>query len=127
MRIAIVGGGILGLASARLISREVSDAEVLLFEKESALGRHQTSHNSGVVHAGLYYAPGSLKARLCTDGRTRLAEYARERGLPYDECGKVVVAVDDGEVDGLLEIHARAVANHVPDVRWLSAAELREI
>src|SRR5439155_1555864 len=74
---------------------------VTVGEKESALGRHQASHNSGVVHAGLYYAPGSLKARLCTDGRTRLAEYARERGLPYDECGKVVVAVDDGEVDGL--------------------------
>ena len=79
------------------------------------------------MHAGLYYAPGSLKARLCTTGRQRLADYCRERHLPYDECGKLVVAVDATETDALREIFARGLANGVPDLRWLSADELRAV
>jgi L-2-hydroxyglutarate oxidase LhgO len=123
--VVVVGGGIVGLATARaLVAKRL---HVTVVEKEQQPGLHQTGHNSGVVHAGLYYAPGSLKARLCTDGRARLARYAGERGIPYDECGKVVVAVSDDELDGLHEIHRRAVANGVPDIRWLSRAELREI
>jgi L-2-hydroxyglutarate oxidase LhgO len=103
------------------------DARVVVLEREPQLAQHQTSRNSGVVHAGLYYAPGSLKARLCTEGRARLASYAVERGLPYDECGKLVVATADSEVEPLREIHRRAVANGVPDVRWVDDRELREI
>ena len=98
-----------------------------MLEKEADLGLHQTSRNSGVVHAGLYYAPGSLKARLCTEGRERLAVYAAERKLPYDECGKLVVAVADGEIAALRDIHQRALANGVPDVQWLDATQLREV
>src|SRR3954470_18226859 len=125
--VVVVGGGIVGLATARACARQLPSARVAVLEKEPRIAVHQTSRNSGVVHAGLYYAPGSLKARLCTEGRARMATYAAERGLPYDECGKLVVAVEEQELDGLREIYARAVANRVPDVRWVDAAELREI
>jgi (S)-2-hydroxyglutarate dehydrogenase len=125
--LAVVGGGIIGLATARAYALAHPDARVVVVEKEDAIGQHQTGRNSGVVHAGLYYATGSLKARLCTDGRVRLAAYARERELPYDECGKVVVAVDDSEVEGLREIHRRATGNGVPDVEWLDTAGVRNV
>ena len=125
--LAVVGGGIIGLATARAFALAHPDARVVVVEKEAGIGRHQTSRNSGVVHAGLYYPTGSLKARLCTAGRERLATYAREHDLPYDECGKVVVAVDDSEVEPLREILSRAVGNGVPDVRWVDAGGVREI
>jgi L-2-hydroxyglutarate oxidase LhgO len=98
-----------------------------VLEKETAVGRHQTSHNSGVVHAGLYYPPGSLKARLCARGRLLLQEFCAARHLPYEECGKVVVASTDAEVPALRNIETRAAANGVPGLRWLSRAELRTI
>lgn len=125
--LAVVGGGIIGLATARAFALSHPGARVVVVEKEAALGRHQTSRNSGVVHAGLYYAAGSLKARLCTDGRQRLAAYARDRNLPYDECGKVVVAVEESELEPLREIHRRATANGVPDIEWLDADGVRNI
>jgi (S)-2-hydroxyglutarate dehydrogenase len=127
MRIAIVGGGILGLASARLISREVSDAEVLVFEKEPGLAQHQTSHNSGVVHAGLYYAPGSLKARLCARGMSLLRDFCRERGIRYEECGKLVIAADEREMPRFEALEERARTNGVPGLRRLDGSELRAI
>jgi L-2-hydroxyglutarate oxidase LhgO len=91
------------------------------------VARHQTGHNSGVVHAGLYYAPGSLKAQLCAKGRLLLRQFCAERDLPYEECGKVVVARDDSELPALRAIEARASANGVPGLRWLDAAQLAEI
>jgi L-2-hydroxyglutarate oxidase LhgO len=91
------------------------------------VGRHQTSHNSGVVHAGLYYAPGSLKARLCARGRHLLQQFCAEHGIPYEECGKLVVARADGEVPALRAIESRAAANGVPGLRWCTADELRQI
>ena len=94
----IVGGGIVGLAVAREIARRSRVRAVVVFEKEDRVGVHQTGHNSGVVHAGIYYRPGSLKAQLCTRGRLLLREYCAEHGLPYVECGKLVVAVDAAEV-----------------------------
>ena len=121
----VVGGGIVGLATARALA--AGGRHVAVVEKETALARHQTSRNSGVVHAGLYYAPGSLKATLCTAGRARMADYCRERGLPYDECGKLVVAIDHNELEGLREIYRRAQANGVPDIRWLDGEELQSI
>ncbi len=127
MRVAIVGGGILGLATARLIAREVPGAEVTLVEKESRLAQHQTSHNSGVVHAGLYYAPGSLKARLCARGMTLLREYCADKGIPYDECGKLVIATDESEMERFDALEQRAQTNGVPDLRRLNGAELRVI
>jgi L-2-hydroxyglutarate oxidase LhgO len=126
LRVAVVGAGILGLAVARRI-QERAGAAVTVFEKQAAVARHQTGHNSGVVHAGLYYSPGSLKAQLCQQGRTQLRDYCRSRQLPYDECGKVVVARDTGELPRLTEIERRARANSVPDLCWLDANGLRQV
>jgi L-2-hydroxyglutarate oxidase LhgO len=100
---------------------------VVVLEKEGESGTHQTGHNSGVVHSGVYYAPGSLKARLCTAGRERLREFALEKSLPYVECGKLIIAVRDDELPRLHELHRRAVANGVPDVRLLTSSEIRDI
>ena len=126
-RFGVIGAGILGLAIARRLLELVPDATVTVLEKEPQVGFHQTGHNSGVVHAGLYYAPGSLKATLCRRGMTLLHEYCAERGLPYDECGKLVVARDDRELARLDGIEQRATANAVPGLRRLSGGELREI
>lgn len=117
----------MGLATARELSRRNPDASVVVLEKERDVGTHQTAHNSGVVHAGLYYPAGSLKAKLCARGRALLAGFCRERALPYHECGKVVVARHEGELEGLAGIEARATANGVPDLRRLDRAGLSEV
>jgi L-2-hydroxyglutarate oxidase LhgO len=124
VRVGVVGAGIVGLAVARELSRQ---AEVTVVDKEDRVGAHQTSHNSGVAHAGLYYPPGSLKAELCRRGRPLLAAYCAERGLPYDTCGKLVVARDESEAGRLAEIERRAVANQVPGLRRLDPAGIARI
>ncbi len=126
MRVVVVGGGILGLATARLLATARGD-DVVVLEKEDALASHQTGHNSGVVHAGLYYAPGSLKARLCTRGRELMQEFCAEKGVVYDECGKVVVATRQTEVGPLRRLAERAETNGVPGLRWLDGPELAEV
>lgn len=125
--VVVVGGGIVGLATARAVLRSHRDARVVVLEKERAIGRHQTGRNSGVVHAGVYYPPGSLKARLCAEGRLLMREFALARGIPYDACGKVVVAVDDSELPRLEVLHERAVANGVPGARLLTAREVADL
>jgi L-2-hydroxyglutarate oxidase LhgO len=121
----VVGGGILGLATARLLAQ--SGEQVVVVEKESAVARHQTGHNSGVVHAGIYYAPGSLKARLCTRGRILLRDFCAAKGVAYDECGKVVVATGEDEMPRLRSLAERAERNGVPGLRWLDPAALAAI
>lgn len=125
--VAVVGGGIVGLAAARAVLSREPRLRLCLLEKEAELATHQTGRNSGVVHAGIYYAPGSLKARFCTAGRVALQQYTSERGIPYHECGKVVVALHDQQLPALHELHRRATANGVPGVRMLDAAELRAV
>jgi (S)-2-hydroxyglutarate dehydrogenase len=126
-RYAVIGGGILGAATARRLLQVEPGATVTVLEKETELARHQTGRNSGVVHAGLYYQPGSLKARLCRRGVGLLKEFCGEHGLTYDECGKVLVALDDTERSRLADIEDRARQNGVPGIRQLTGAELREI
>jgi L-2-hydroxyglutarate oxidase LhgO len=126
-RFGIVGAGIVGLAVARRLAQLRPDAQITVVDKEDDVAVHQTGHNSGVVHAGLYYAPGSLKARLCTRGRGLLREFCAEHGLAYDECGKLVVARTDDELPALREIERRATQNGVPGLRRLPGAELREV
>jgi L-2-hydroxyglutarate oxidase LhgO len=125
--VGIVGAGILGLAIGREIALRRDGTRVVVLEKEGRVAGHQTGHNSGVVHAGIYYPPGSLKATLCTRGAAMLREYCADRGLPYDECGKLVVAITEDEVARLDALHARADANAVPGLRRIGAAEIREI
>jgi len=125
-RIGIVGGGIVGVALARALAARGDD--VTLLEKEARLAQHQTGHNSGVVHAGLYYAPDSLKATLCAAGRVRIREFCAEKGLPFREVGKLVVAVDDSEIPALNEIERRSRINGVPDLARIDdPARLHEI
>jgi L-2-hydroxyglutarate oxidase LhgO len=126
-RIGLVGAGIVGLAVARRLAQLRPDAQLTVLDKEQDVAVHQTGHNSGVVHAGLYYEPGSLKAELCARGRVLLREFCAEHDLAYLECGKLVVARRDDELSALAEIERRAVANGVPDLRRLSADRIREI
>jgi (S)-2-hydroxyglutarate dehydrogenase len=126
-RYAVVGGGIIGTAVARRLLTQQPDAEVTVLEKEDRLAAHQTGRNSGVVHAGLYYEPGSLKATLCRRGVALLREFCAEHGLPYDEVGKVLVALDGAEEQRLGAIAERARANGVPGVRVIDRGELREL
>jgi len=126
-RVGVVGAGILGLAIARRLTETRPDVTVTVLDKEDRVAAHQTGHNSGVAHAGLYYAPGSLKATLCRRGIGLLKEYCADRNLPYEECGKVVVARDASELAALDEIERRATANGVPGLRRLTGDGLREI
>lgn len=125
--VAVVGGGILGLAAAREITRAHPGATVAVYEKEPRIALHQTARNSGVVHAGLYYEPGSLKARLCRRGGDLVRELCQDRGLLYEECGKVVVATREEELRPLEALLVRARANGVPGVRLVDADELRAL
>jgi L-2-hydroxyglutarate oxidase LhgO len=125
--VGIVGGGIVGLAVGREIAVRRPGTRVVVLEKETSLAAHQTGHNSGVVHAGIYYQPGSLKARLCTRGRSLLEEYCAEGELPYVACGKLVVAVDQDEMGRFDALEQTALANGVPGLRRVEGAGIREL
>jgi (S)-2-hydroxyglutarate dehydrogenase len=125
--IAVVGAGIIGLAVARELIRRDPHASVCVLEREREIGRHQTGHNSGVIHAGVYYAPGSLKARLCVEGARELYEYCEQRGIPHERCGKLIVATRESELSRLDELERRATANGVPGVRRIDASQIEEL
>ncbi len=124
--LCVVGGGIIGLASALEAARRNRFSRIIVLEKESEVARHQTGHNSGVLHCGLYYKPGSTKARLAVEGIRRMTEFCVEHGISHEICGKVVVAVDDSEVPRLRELESRGRANGLDNLRWLSPEELKE-
>lgn len=123
----MVGGGIVGLAVAREILRRRPGARIDVLEGEDRIGRHQTGRSSGVIHAGLYYEPGSLKARLCVEGAREMYAYCEEREIPHQRSGKLVVAVDDTELGRLDELGRRGRANGVPDLRRIDAGEIAEV
>jgi L-2-hydroxyglutarate oxidase LhgO len=123
--VGIIGAGLVGLATARQLA--LAGVPVVVWEKETAVARHQSGHNSGVVHAGIYYPPGSAKARNCRRGVELLKAYCAERGLPWDERGKLVVARDEIETGRLREIERRATANGVPGLRWLDGPDIRAL
>ena len=122
----VVGGGIVGLATARALLEQRPGAAVVVLEKETELATHQTGHNSGVIHAGIYYAPGSLKARLCRAGEKATKEFCRAHGIPFETTGKLVVATSDLEVERLRALRDRAGENGI-EVEPVSAARLREL
>ena len=123
----IVGGGIVGLAVARRLLDLYPGATVTVIEKEVQVGVHQTGHNSGVVHAGVYYPTGSLKAQLCTRGRELLKEACEKWGLPYVQCGKLIIAREDSELPALRRLEERALANGVPGLRWLEGSAITDV
>jgi len=125
--IVVIGGGIVGLSVALRFSCVFPKLRLTLLEKESAVGRHQSGHNSGVIHSGIYYKPGSLKARLCVEGSAAMVEFCREHGIPYQICGKVIVATSAEEAPRLQSLLERGRANGLTGLRSLNRDELREI
>ncbi|XP_036616604.1 L-2-hydroxyglutarate dehydrogenase, mitochondrial [Trichosurus vulpecula] len=123
--VVVVGAGILGLAAARALLLRRPRLRVLVLEKEAGVARHQTGHNSGVIHSGIYYTPGSLKARLCVRGASLLYAYCDQRGLAYRRCGKLVVAVRPTELPRLRALHERGLQNQVPGLRLLQPPDIR--
>lgn len=125
--VVVVGGGIVGLATSLRLLQARPSLRLLILERELELATHQSGHNSGVIHAGLYYQPGSLKATLCREGRADLERFCEAHAIPFERVGKLVVALDDGELDRLTAILERARANQVPDIELVGPERLREI
>ena len=125
--VLVVGAGILGLATARELLARKPDRKVVVLEREPEVGFHQTGHNSGVIHGGIYYAPGSLKARLCVQGAREMYEYCEQHGVEAKRCGKLIVATREEELPGLDELERRGQANQVPGLRRVGADEIREL
>jgi L-2-hydroxyglutarate oxidase len=124
--VTVVGAGIVGLATAMELVRRRPDLKVLVLEKEAEVAAHQTGNNSGVIHAGLYYRPGSLKAQMAVEGARLMVEFCREHNLPYELCGKVVVATNEAEVARLEELHRRGQANGVWGLTRITAEQIKE-
>ena len=125
--LCIIGGGIVGLATARAYLQHAPAARVLVLEKESAVASHQTGHNSGVIHQGIYYKPNSLKAKLCVEGARQMVEFCAQHEIPFQRVGKVIVATAENELPRLELLYERGVANNVPHVSKIDRAQLREI
>src|SRR6202047_422563 len=125
--IVIIGGGIVGLSTAMHATRALPHLRLLVVEKEESVARHQSGHNSGVIHSGIYYKPGSLKARLCVEGAVAMVEFCREHNLPHEICGKVIVATSEAEIPGLKVLLERGQANGLARLRLLQQEQLREI
>ncbi len=125
--VAIVGGGIVALATARALLERAPRAQLAIVEKEDRLAAHQTGHNSGVIHSGIYYKPGSYKARLCVEGARLMSEFCAERGIKVERCGKTIVATCEDEVPRLKTLYERGTANGVPGLTMIDVARLHEI
>jgi L-2-hydroxyglutarate oxidase len=123
----LIGGGIVGLATAYRLGQRLPGASITLLEKEDTVGKHQTGHNSGVLHCGLYYKPGSVKARLTVNGIRQMVAFCEENDIPHEICGKLVVAVDEPELARLKDLHERGRANGLEGLRMLGREEMREI
>jgi len=125
--IAIIGGGIVGAATMYKVQKENPGIKILLLEKEDILANHQTGHNSGVIHSGLYYTPGSLKAKNCIQGRHELVAFAKEHGIDHDVCGKIVVATDESELENLEKVYQTGLQNKIEGIRKITSEEIKEI
>jgi L-2-hydroxyglutarate oxidase LhgO len=125
--IIIIGGGIIGLATAMTLSQRFPKLRISVLDKEKKLAQHQTGHNSGVIHSGIYYKPGSLKAINCIEGSRRLLTFCDENNIPYKMCGKVIVATSESELPALAELHRRGIANGVAGLEIIEADKLKDI
>ena len=125
--VAIIGGGIVGAATLYKLQLKNPDLKIVLIEKEKMLADHQTGHNSGVIHSGLYYTPGSLKAKNCVSGRHELVAFAKEHNIAHDICGKVVVATKESEFANMDKIFNNGIANNIEGIEEINADQIREI
>ncbi|XP_058974759.1 L-2-hydroxyglutarate dehydrogenase, mitochondrial-like [Musca domestica] len=125
--LVVVGGGIVGTASAREILMRHPSMKIAILEKEPKLAFHQSGHNSGVIHAGIYYKPGTLKAKLCVEGLHLAYKYLDAKGIPYKKCGKLIVATDELEVSRLKDLHERGIKNNVPDLQLIEGSKIQEV
>src|ERR1051325_11225864 len=123
---AVIGGGIVGLATAMTLLRVQPGARVVVLEKEDDVARHQSGRNSGVIHSGIYYKPGSLKARIAREGNLSMRQFCTQHGIPFEICGKLIVATDDRELPLLANLHERALQNGL-EVQKLSPTRAREL
>src|SRR6204780_1395331 len=125
--VVVIGGGVVGLGVGLEITRRFPQLRLLVLEKEDRVARHQSGHNSGVIHSGVYYKPGSQKARLCVAGAAAMVAFCREHGIPHEVCGKVIVAASEAELPRLEELRQRGEANGLSVLRLIGPEELREI
>src|ERR1043166_5375887 len=125
--LTIIGGGIIGLATALAVTQRLPKLKLAVLEKKERLAAHQTGHNSGVIHSGIYYRPGSLKAQTCVSGANALVAFCEQHGIPYERCGKVVVATTEEEIPRLEELFRRGTANGVEGLEMIGPERLREI
>lgn len=125
--IIIVGGGIVGLASAYKINTRYPHLKILVLEKENEVAAHQTGHNSGVIHSGIYYKPGSYKAKNCVDGRRELVQFAKEHNIPHDICGKIIVATKESELAHMNKVFNNGLANGVEGIELIDQKRIKEI
>lgn len=123
----IAGAGIVGLSTAYKLSLQYPDSSILVLDKESEVAAHQTGHNSGVIHSGIYYQPGSYRAKNCIAGRHQIVDYCEENGISYDICGKVIVATDESEIPGLTNVFDRGIQNRIEGIQLIDEKELLEI
>ena len=124
--VAVIGAGVVGLSFAMQSARQFPGKRVLILEKESGVAQHQTGHNSGVIHSGVYYKPGSLKARLCVAGAQEMVEFCQQHGIPHEVCGKLIVAIDSEEAARLEDLHKRGLTNGLVGLRLLGTDQMRE-
>src|SRR5438552_15639421 len=124
--IVIIGGGIVGLATAMELLTRYPALKLAILEKEHELAQHQTGHNSGVIHSGIYYAPGSLKARACVEGHRAMLAFCREQGIPFELCGKVIVALDDSELPRLEDLYQGGIKNGVQGLEFIGPERVGE-
>ncbi len=122
----IIGGGIVGMATAYKLQLRHPKKAIAILEKESTIGKHQTGRNSGVIHSGIYYKPNSYKAKNCKNGREQLVQFVKKYNVPHDICGKIIVATTQVEVDGLEAIYQRGIKNKTPDICYLNSTEIKE-
>ena len=125
-KIVVIGGGIVGLATGLKLARALPGARIAVLEKEPDVGLHQSTHNSGVLHSGLYYKPGSLKARMAVEGIREMTQFAQEHAIPHEICGKIVLAVDEVEVARLRDLESRGTANGLTGLKWIAKEQIRD-
>ena len=124
--IAIIGGGIVGAATYYKLNQRFPNLSILIIEKEDKLANHQTGHNSGVIHSGLYYKPGSLKAKNCVEGRHELVAFAKKHNIAHDVCGKVVAAINESELPFMNKIYENGIANNTEGLEKITAEQLKD-